>query len=213
MRYFSWKPRLKFPVIGEARDVLGHLWYVRDIRTTKHGFDLLFGSPEDADRRFWGLPRLIATRELITYWDANRTKHDGILFDLPAGRTTLKRVRARFGFNYLHDLDAFWRQRIDELRTLDPRDLAERYNVKAEVVKDARRRFIGKTAREIGWWQTPETLAILRAGLKLREISQKLGIGHSHAHRLKVRALALEQETPEQATNVEPIAQEIRPAA
>jgi hypothetical protein len=208
MRCFRWKPRLKYPVIGEARDVCGRLWYVRDIRTTKHGFDLLFGSPVDGDRRFWGLPRLIPTRELIEYWDANRTKHDGVLFDLPAGRTTLKRVRARFGFHYLHDLDAFWKQRLEELKTLKSRELAARYNLNVEVVKDARRRFLGRTAREIGWWQTPETLAILRSDLKLREIGQKLGIGTTHASRLKVRALALEQEAaPGQ------LAPELRPAA
>jgi hypothetical protein len=55
MRRFHFKPRLKYPVIGQARDVLGRLWHVRDSRTTKHGFDLLFGSPDDANRRYWGI--------------------------------------------------------------------------------------------------------------------------------------------------------------
>jgi hypothetical protein len=208
MRRFHYLPRLKWPIIGEARDVFGNLWFVRDIRTSKHGFDLLFGSRDEADRKNWGLPRLIPTRELIDYWEANRTKHDGVLFDLPAGRTTLKRVRARFGFHYLNDLDAFWKHRTEELKTLKPREIAARYKLNVGVVKDARRRLLGRTARPLGWWQTPETLAILHSGLKLREIGQKLGIGTTHVRRLKLRALELErQTTPEQ------ISREIRPAA
>jgi hypothetical protein len=69
-------------------------------------------------------------------------------------------------------------------------------------------RLLGRTARLLGWWQTPETLAILRSDLKLREIGQKLGIGTTHALRLKLRALELEREAAAEQT-----AQEIRPAA
>lgn len=208
MRYFHRKPRLKWPVIGQARDVFDRLWHVRDIRATKHGFDLLFGSPDDADRRFWGLPRLIPTYELINYWEANRTNRERVIFDLPAGRTTLKRVRYRFGFHLPNDVNAQWQQRLEDLKTLKARDFAARYNMNVDVVKDARLRFLGKVAREIGWWRTPETLAILRSDLKLREIGRKLGIGTTHARRLKIRARELEQQTlPELSL------QEIRPAA
>ncbi|HEY7387434.1 MAG TPA: hypothetical protein VH640_02920 [Bryobacteraceae bacterium] len=208
MRHFRYRPRLKWPVIGEARDVFGNLWFVRDIRTTKHGFDLLFGSRDEADRKYWGPPRLIATRELINYWEANRTNRDCVIFDLPAGRTTLKRVRRRFGFHLPNDVNAQWRARLDDLKTLKPREFAARYNMKVDVVEDARLRLLGRTARLLGWWQTPETLAILRSDLKLREIGQKLGIGTTHALRLKLRALELERETAAGQTS-----QEIRPAA
>src|ERR1022692_1313838 len=54
-----------------------------------------------------GLPRLIATQPLIDFWEANRTKRDGVLFDLPAGRTTLKRVRRHLGFHNLDDISEF----------------------------------------------------------------------------------------------------------
>jgi hypothetical protein len=202
MRRFHYLPRLKWPVIGEARDVFGNPWFVRDIRTTKHGFDLLFGSRDEADRKNWGLPRLIPTRELIDYWEANRTNRDCVIYDLPAGRTTIKRVRHRLGFHLPNDVAAQWRARLDDLKTLKPREFATRYNMKADVVKDARRRLLGRTARPFGWWQTPETLSILHSGLKLREIGQKLGIGTTHVRRLKLRALELEQ-----------VAGEIRPAA
>ncbi|MGD0499726.1 MAG: hypothetical protein ABSC23_14960 [Bryobacteraceae bacterium] len=92
------KPNPK--IIGHVRDVEGGLWDVRQIRDTKHGFDLLFGSPVPRLGSYrGGLPRLIATRPLIDFGDANRTKHDGVLYDLPAGRSTLKRVRHRLGFH------------------------------------------------------------------------------------------------------------------
>jgi hypothetical protein len=208
MRHFNYLPRLKWPVIGEARDVFGNLWFVRDVRATKHGFDLLFGAPDEADRKHWGLPRLIPTRELADYWEANRTNRDRVIFDLPAGRTTLKRVRHRLGFNLLDDVAAQWQRRLDDLKTLKTREFAARYNMKADVVKDARRRLVGRTARPLGWWQTPETLALLRSGLRLREIGQKLGIGASHVRRLKLRALELERQTA-----AEQMAREIRPAA
>lgn len=49
-------------ILGQVRDVEGSLWDVRQIRDTKHGFDLLFGSPEPRLGSYkGGLPRLIAT--------------------------------------------------------------------------------------------------------------------------------------------------------
>src|SRR5437868_5316687 len=87
--------RHKYPVVGHVHDVDGALWGVRDVRGTKHGFDLLYGSPVSRFGSYVsGLPRLIATQPLWDFWDANRTKRDGAIYDLPAGRTTLKRVRA-----------------------------------------------------------------------------------------------------------------------
>jgi hypothetical protein len=208
MRRFHYLPRLKWPVIGQVRDVFGNLWFVRDIRTTKHGFDLLFGSPDKEDRHTWGLPRLIPTRELVDYWEANRTNRDCVIYDLPAGRTTMKRVRRRLGFHLPNDVAAQWRARLGDLKILKTREFAARYNMKFDVVKDARRRLLGRIARPVGWWQTPENLAILRSGLKRREIAEKLGIGTTHVRRLKLRVRELERQTA-----AEQIAQEIRPAA
>src|ERR1039457_7077209 len=106
-------------ILGHVRDVEGGLWDVREIRDTKYGFDLLFGSPAPCLGSYrGGLPRLIATQPLIDFWEANQTKHDGVLFDLPAGRTTLKRIRRRFGFNNLDDISEFWKERIEDLEAL-----------------------------------------------------------------------------------------------
>ena len=179
----------KFPILGQVQDVDGHFWDVKQIRETKHGFDLLYGSPESnfAVCR-WGLPRLIATKSLYDFWDANRTKRDGVIYDLPGGRTTLKRVRHRLGFHSLRDLSKFWRDRIHDLDTLSAREFAARHNVNIAVALDARRKVIGRRTRDLGWWREPSCLDILRSRITLREKGEKLGISISQSHRLTARA-------------------------
>ena len=57
--------KYKYPILGQVRDVEGGLWNVREIRDTKYGFDLLFGSPiSRVEPEINGLPRLIATQAL-----------------------------------------------------------------------------------------------------------------------------------------------------
>lgn len=179
----------KSTILGRVRDVEGVPWDVREIRDTKHGFDLLFGSPAPRLGSYrGGLPRLIATRPLMDFWEANRTKHDGVLYDLPAGRTTLKRLRHRFGFHYLDDLSEFWKERIEDLKALSTREFAMRHNVDFEVVSDAHARLLGRRARELDWWRKPRPLKILRSNITLREMAGKLGISISQAKRLRDRA-------------------------
>lgn len=138
-------------ILGQVRDVEGGQWDVRQIRDTKHGFDLLFGSPDDHGSYRGGLPRLIATQSLVDFWEANRTKRDGMIFDLPAGRTTLKRVRKRLGFNCLDDVTEFWMERIEDLGSLKPREFAVRHSVNAVVACDRRFQLLGRRARQLGW--------------------------------------------------------------
>jgi hypothetical protein len=177
-------------ILGQVVDVEGSLWDVRDIRDTKHGFDLLFGSPDSRLGSYrGGLPRLIATKPLIEYWDANRTKRGGVLYDLPAGRTTLKRVRHRFGFHVPNDTRDFYEEHMEDLRKLSAREFAARHDVDVHVACDTRRRLLGNRARPHGWWRTSGTLAILRSTITLREIGENLGISISQAHRLKNRVL------------------------
>lgn len=179
-------PKILFTVT----DVEGSLWDVRTVRDTKHGFDLLFGSPSASHLGSYrgGLPRLIATQPLYDFWMANRTKHNGTIFDLPAGRTTLKRVRQRLGFNYFDDVSEFWHERSDDLELLSAREFATRHNVPVELVFDMRRRLLGKRARPIGWWTHPSSLQVLQSNIPLREMGEKLNISISQAHRLKYRA-------------------------
>ena len=186
--------KFKYPVFAYVRDVAGKRWGVRQTRPTRHGFDLLFGSPApDRKSRFSGLPRLIATRPLIEFWAKNRTRYHGFLFDLPAGRTTLKRVRHRFGFHWKRDMARFWKDHIHDLQTLTSREFAARYNISRIMVIDAPFRLFGTNRRELGWWLAPEPLAILRSKLVLREMAERLHISITHAARLRQRARQIEQ--------------------
>ena len=179
----------KAAILGHVRDVEGGLWDVRDIRDTKHGFDLLFGSPDPRLGSYrGGLPRLIATQSLIDFWEANRTKRDGVLFDLPAGRTTLKRVRRHLGFHNLDDISEFWKERIEDLEALSAREFAIRHEVDIQVVFDTRRKLLGKRARDPGWWRKPRPLKILRSNITLRKMGEKLDISITQAKRLRDRA-------------------------
>lgn len=183
--------------LGQVRDAEGgRLWDVYQVRETKHGFDLLFGFRVTGCAQ-WGLPRLITTQPLVDYWEANKTRRDCVIYDLPAGRTTLKRVRHRLGFHLLKDQRKFWADRIQDLAVLSSREFAARHNVDHNVATDRRFRMLGRQTRELDWWQKPEILAVLQSGAKRREISAKLGIGLSHAGRLRSRARNLQQSTPE----------------
>ena len=183
------KTRDRFPITGQVRDADGDCWNVRDVRTTRHGFDLYFGTPENNHGAYrGGLPRLIATQALCDFWEANQIKGRRVLFDLPAGATTLKRLRRRLGFNFRDDTREFWTARKEDLDSLPTREFAARHGVKTEVASDWRRKIIGIRARPIGWWRRPKFRKVLLADLTLSEAGRKLGIGISQAKRLRDRA-------------------------
>jgi hypothetical protein len=179
----------KYSIAGQVRDVDGDLWDIRDVRDTKHGFDLYFGIPANNHGAYHGgLPRLIVTKALRDFWQANRTKGHGFLFDLPAGRTTLKRARKRLGFHYLDDLTEFWTDRIEDLESLPAREFAAKHGVELDVAFDRRLRMVGKRARAIGWWRKPKIRKILLSGLSLSQVGLKLDISISQAKRLRDQA-------------------------
>jgi hypothetical protein len=180
--------KYKYPVLFQVRDVENDLWDVRDIRATRHGFDVLYGSPVYRLSNYRSGPCLIVTKELFAHWEANKTNRDGALFDLPAGRTTLKRARSRLSLNDNQDLKDYWNEHIHKLKILSAREFAACHNLDVDSVFDSRLRVLGKRARHLNWWRTPDTLEILRSNVTLREIGEKLGIGTSHAKRLRDRA-------------------------
>ncbi len=183
--------KYNYPIIGATRDVEGRWWWIRQIRETKHGFDLLFGTRVSRTEAYpTGFPGIIATQPLLDYWETNKTRHDSTINNLPAGRSTLKRVRCRYGFHVLNDAAEFYQENIDDLRTLTPRQFARKHKLNVNVVSGARFRHLGPVAREIGWWRQPRVLNILLSHLTLREKGLKLGIGTSQAHRLTIRATA-----------------------
>ena len=182
----------KTPSGEQFRDFEGALFNVRQIRNTKHGFDLLFGRPVPRQGVYNGPTHLIATRQLVDFWKANRTNHEGVIMDLPAGWTTLKRMRRRLGINYFDDVSRFWLDRIGELETLTPREFAARHDIHPDAVFDARRRMLGNWAREPDWWRKPRPLEVLRSKITLREMGERLDISISQAKRLRDRARAQE---------------------
>ena len=170
-------------------DIDGSLWDVREARATKHGFDLLFGRPANSRLPQNGGPsRLIATPALVHFWETHRT-NIGYAYDLPAGRTTIKRVRSRLKLNLVEDRRKLWKKRATDLKTLATNEFAERYNVSTTMANDWRFHMFGRTTRPLNWWQHPAALAILlNKDLKLKEVGQALQIGTSHANRLRARA-------------------------
>lgn len=175
--------------IVQVKDVKGEWWDVRDARATKHGFDLLFGIPSNNHGAYrGGLARLITTEALRDFWRANRLESHGFLFDLPAGRTTLKRARKRLGFNFRHDTREFWMTRIGDLQTLTRRQFAQKHGVDLGLVAHWRVELLGLFARPVGWWRTSETIGTLLSGKPMVQIGRALGISTSHVHRLRLRA-------------------------
>ena len=187
-RSFSRGKGPKYAVCGQVKDVNGALFDVTDVRLTGHGFDVYYGRPSSGrGQRGPGL-QLIVTKALRDYWWDNRTKSDGSIYDLPAGRTTIKRARRWLHFNQIEARRLFFKERITDLATLPIRQFAAKHQVRREVAFAWRFRLIGKLARPLGWWRTPTTLEVLHSSMTLKVIAQKLGIGMSHASRLRRRA-------------------------
>jgi hypothetical protein len=177
----------KYPRLGEVTDFYGEPWDIRQIRPTRHGFDLLYGSRVSERDLTGGLLRLIPTRELRDFWHTNRAKTNAVTYDLPAGRTTLKRARQRFGFNHLDDMTEFWTERIVDLDRLSPREFAAKHGVTYQLTVARRRTILGKRLRPIGWWRNPKHVGILLSALTLSQAGKKLGISTSQTHRLRRR--------------------------
>lgn len=187
--------QLKYPKLGEITDLQGTVWDVREIRPTKHNFDIYYGTPTSDCGAFRGRkPHLIASVNLLEFWHANCTRGRGFLFDLPAGYSTLKSLRARVGFSFRDDVDAFWEDRTDDLMSLSSNQFAARHGVSRGSARDRRRRILGSTARARGWWRKPGVAALLLSGQTLNKIGNKLGISTSQVSRLRARARQESQE-------------------
>jgi hypothetical protein len=151
---------------------------------------LLFGAKLPIPGSFQGgRGHLIATQPLVDFREANRRNHDGVITDLPSGRTILKRMRRRLGFNCFEEIPELWQGRIEDLDTLSAREFALRHNVDVQVVFDTRRKLLGTVTRDPDWWRKARPLKVLRSNIQLREVGRKLGISISHAERLRDRAI------------------------
>lgn len=201
-----------YPVLGEVSDVRGRKWNIREIRPTHHGFELLYGSPHNNNGGYrGGVPRLIVTEELRDFWVVNKHEGHGRLYDLPAGRTTLKRARKALGMNFGNDRLEFWTDRLDDLNSMTAREFADKHEVTRYAVGEWRLRITGKRiARARGWWRTPDIREVLLSDLCFRRMGEKLGISISQAFRLRLRA-KLEQAAEDASPEVAPLRAEARP--
>jgi len=104
------KPKLQDSLVI-IRDAFGIEWHANEARPTKYGFDLIYGRKKEGNSyEAAGRYRLIYTSELKAFWEKYALRSDGTIYDLPAGRTTLKRARLAFGFNWDKDSARFWRK-------------------------------------------------------------------------------------------------------
>ena len=174
---------------------LGLEWDIKEARATKYGFDLYYGRRTNPGQYYASGPyRLIYTNELKAFWEQCALKHDGTIFDLPAGRTTLKRARLALGFNWDKDSDRFWRKHKEDMRTLTPREFAKKHKA-LELTGDRmsfwRLRILGGKARQFDWWKDLDVLKLLLSEEKsLNQIRAVLGekISVTHAARLRRKA-------------------------
>ncbi len=176
-----------FPKLGEITDIENTLWDVREIRPTKHGFDMHYGTRTSRASNA-GKPRLIATIDLMEFWSANGTRRDGLLFDLPARRSSLASMRTRIGFNIHDDADAFWEDRLADLASLSSQEFAIRHGVTPCSAASRRYRIFGSTLRPRGWWRKRKVVTLLLSSQSLRKVGAKLGISSCHAFHLRARA-------------------------
>ena len=100
-------------IIGEAVDVFGLAWDVRESRPTAHGFEIKIGWPKDAPRGKGGRGiAMVPTAKLIEYLAATRLK-DVVL---PASLTAIKRLSKDSSIAWIWD--DWWKARETDLRTL-----------------------------------------------------------------------------------------------
>jgi hypothetical protein len=125
-------------IIGQAEDIWGRVWDVREARPTEHGWPVMLGWPQDAQRgKGGGGVRAIMTRDLADYLESMRMDPDGI--SLPLCRTAIKRLRKALGHDWHADNAAWWRERcVDTTSTIE--DFRAAHGRSAGAVSQHRRR-------------------------------------------------------------------------
>ncbi len=168
-------------------------WKVREIRPTKHGFDLYFGTPSETYfGPYRGSPRLIVTRALRDYWHANRTKNLRFFLDLPVSSSGLKLALRRLRFYHREDVKTFWKERAEDLASLPTREFAAKHGVDPAAAFEWRIKLV-RRGRPAGWWRTPQIRNALLSSMSLGEAGRELGIAISEVQRLRRLAKRVSQ--------------------
>lgn len=170
-------------IIGHVRDAWGDPWDVRESRPTKHGFALQIGWPAGCRGKGYGGPRAIPTPELVAYLERHR--RDAGVWDLPIGRTAVKRLRRLLGHNRYIDAAEWWEDRAADLATLTLEQFAAKHGRKVGAVERARLALYGKTNRDHGWYRQEPARSLLIGNTPRAEVADRLGISIGAVGRLR----------------------------
>ncbi|WKD28665.1 hypothetical protein NDQ72_01575 [Halomonas sp. KG2] len=105
--------------IGNARDVFGAAWLVRERRDSGHGWLIEIGWPVVGDGP-QGV-QIICTLPLAEYLRNTRLKD----VDLPIGKTAVKRLRKTLELYW--SWDEWWAERLDDLHTMKLEAFAKKH--------------------------------------------------------------------------------------
>lgn len=197
-------------MLTQVVDINNILWDVRYLRSTKHGFDLLFGfrANPSCHSLLRGPARLIVTPQLKDFLGANSTAKNGVLFDLPIGHAALQVVRRRLGFHPPPKTrrPRNWWLEPEPLAILisgmPDRQIAEQLGICAVHAVRLRKQALvlrnkpsqsanEQISRPLNWWRQPKTLELLTSSHKESHIAAKLGISSGYAGRLRAKACVL----------------------
>jgi len=130
-------------IIGQAEDITGAVWDVREERPTPHGFAVLLGWPQSMQRgRGGGGVRTILTPHLADYLAAHKLAPAAV--DLPLSRTTIKRLRKLLGQDWTLDNEQWWHDHKEELLTSTLAEFCKRHGKSQGAASHWRAVFGGK---------------------------------------------------------------------
>ncbi len=182
--------------LGVAEDIFGDLWDVRQVLDTKHGFAMRRGLPQGMRT---GLPdragpaRVILTPDLAAFLEAHRAPRDPLKWDLPLGRSQIKKLRSILGHHGKDDAQSWWMDRLEDLSSLTHAAFAAKHGRDLKAVQNASVRYLGLRDRASGWWRFDPARSVLLSGKPIAWIAEQLGCSAQAAAKFRYR---LESESP-----------------
>ncbi|MEI8371849.1 MAG: hypothetical protein WCJ35_03335 [Planctomycetota bacterium] len=172
-------------IIGKVADVFGDSWDLRERRPTAYGWSVCLGWPHGQPRGRGGTggPSIIVTRELLGYLESVRETPG--TYDLPIGRTAIKRLRRLLGMDWFAENEAWWQERIEELSTMTLQKFAEKYGLSEGAVDLWRLRFFGRQLRPEGWWLKEPARELLGGDYPRTYVAQCLDVSLGTVGRLR----------------------------
>ena len=199
MSFVSQRQLRRAKIVGEATDVWGDVWDVRETRSTGYGFDVMLGWPESAARGPGGVggPRVIVTPDLASWLNAMRGSTTPLV--LPIGATAIKRVRRLLGYHRHIDRADWWELRADDLAQLTLAAFAKKHRVSMGAASIAHTAYYGPLLRSAGWWRSEDIAAMLLSDRPASMIAEDLMMSASGVRRLRqmLRAEAQTKKKPD----------------